>query len=683
MISTGKTRAMIVAGIFMIAATMLVGPAHASSLRNGNFAADATAGGPGEVLWTYYDTFGPGGAGDNILTLINPNGSANGNLSGVAPDACAMIYVFDDDQEMGECCGCPISPVGIETFSVEHDLTNDWGITGAEGRDNGQGSIAVIATGANVAYVPSGPGSNGHFCSNTQSGACFAGCDPTAGPGYSVSSAFNLLGSIVHNQQVTIGTGTGLAEFGLTQIPLFDNGGGDANNIFYLQSQCSALVGNGTGGGICNCPVIPPTPPATPIPTPTATHTPTPTVTVTPTPTPTPTPTVTSTPTPTPTPTTTSTPTPTPTPTRTGTPTPTPTTTATPTPTTTATPTATPTNVAPVNTGSGAVDNGTAGNTFINCTAGSGLVENNVVILAINVLGSGVTITPPGASGGHPAWNLIDSQTVNGDYQQQFFWHEVGSAETGGPSFMFGLSPSVRAACAASTYKNTCLDDTVQCGSNAGSPIFAHTSGTATASSFVTETAAISFPNSSLVVGGFGTTDTNSKMGDGATNNPLSPGAFTNQGTGPNMSPVNGVSGNNGGISIANAQEVFGGTDGPWRGSLPQLGAFPTINITAISSNGVLVTATVGTNPPLQQYQQPTFAANVSNIAGGTPSNCFNVDQPNSVVVTPTDATHFTYPVPAGCTGSPSTTITSHIDIIDPGKGDNVGQVISLIPHLP
>ena len=340
MFSTGKARALIVAGVLLLAATALVSPTQASSLRNGAVGAQANSGGPGEVLWTYYDTFGKDtdvdGHGDNILTLINPNGSGDTNIGGEGQDTCAMIYVFDADQEMGECCGCPISPAGIETFSVEHDLTHDWAITTPLGLDNGQGSIAIIASGANVGYVPNGPGSNGHFCPDSQTGACYAGCDPTAQPGFSVSSAFNLLGAITHNQEITEGTSTSIFIPGLTQIALFDNGGGDPNNIFYLQSECGALVGNGTGGGICNCPVIPPTPPPTPVPTPTPTHyrnadadctatrTPTPTPTVTATPTPTPTPTTTTTPTPTPTPTPTMTPTPTPTPTRTPTPTPTP-----------------------------------------------------------------------------------------------------------------------------------------------------------------------------------------------------------------------------------------------------------------------------------------------------------------------------------------------------------------------
>ena len=261
--------------VLLITAAMAT-PTGAGSLRQGSTPQPSSfsAGEPGEVLWTYYDTIGaPGGAGDNILTLINPNGSANSNLGGSGAGTCAMIYVFDDDEEMGECCGCPISPAGIQAFSVEQNLTSNWGITGAEGRDNASGAIAIAAAAPNVAFVPAGASaSNGQFCPITQSGACNAGCDPTAQPGYTVSSANNLLGSIVHNQLVTAGTSTNLTIGGLTEVSLFDDAGGDPENIFYLQAQCGALVGNSSGGGICRC-AIPYAPAVAPTPTVTATAT--------------------------------------------------------------------------------------------------------------------------------------------------------------------------------------------------------------------------------------------------------------------------------------------------------------------------------------------------------------------------------------------------------------------------
>jgi hypothetical protein len=162
-----------------------------------------------------------------------------------------MIYVFDDDEEMGECCGCPLSSAQLATVSVEGNLTANWGIqspatNNESGTDNSNGAIAVVAAAPNTALTCTG-----------QSGACNGGCDPTNVPGYSVTTASNLLGSVTHNQLVgrQIGTSVGGLTAGLTETPLSDDAGGDPTNLIYLQTQCGALIGNGTGGGICNCPI--------------------------------------------------------------------------------------------------------------------------------------------------------------------------------------------------------------------------------------------------------------------------------------------------------------------------------------------------------------------------------------------------------------------------------------------
>jgi len=151
-------------------AVALSAPANAATLRRGSTGGSASVTGslPGEVLWTYYETTEAfticgsttsdsdgcdvGGNGDNIIRLINPNGSGNGNLAGAKPQTvCAMIYVFDDDEEMGECCGCPLSSTQLATFSVEFNLTSDWGLTGGpEAGDHKNGSIAIVATAPNT-----------------------------------------------------------------------------------------------------------------------------------------------------------------------------------------------------------------------------------------------------------------------------------------------------------------------------------------------------------------------------------------------------------------------------------------------------------------------------------------------------------------------------------------------------
>ena len=46
------------------------------------------------------------------------------NVGMTSGPLCAMVYVFDAQQEMTECCGCPVSQDGLLTLSVNHDLTN-------------------------------------------------------------------------------------------------------------------------------------------------------------------------------------------------------------------------------------------------------------------------------------------------------------------------------------------------------------------------------------------------------------------------------------------------------------------------------------------------------------------------------------------------------------------------------
>jgi hypothetical protein len=199
--------------------------------------ARAGTGVPGSALYGYYDTSEDTGAGDNILRLINPSGNANISFGRVT-NQCAMIYVFDDDEEMGECCGCPVTPAQITTFSFEHNLLSNWGISGFEGVDNGSGAIAIRAAAINDVDCRSF-GRPGQL-----SLPCNGGCDPSIG----YSGSPTLLGSITHNQRI-YGPST------LTEVSLFDNGAGDPGNNTYLIQQCAALIGNGSGGGVCNCPV--------------------------------------------------------------------------------------------------------------------------------------------------------------------------------------------------------------------------------------------------------------------------------------------------------------------------------------------------------------------------------------------------------------------------------------------
>ena len=90
----------------------------------------------GDYLLSYYDVStsfdksaggygGPGhsgGDGDALVRIVN-----SGNFTGpvLLGDICANIYVFDDDQEMHECCQCNLSADSLRTISVINDLTSN------------------------------------------------------------------------------------------------------------------------------------------------------------------------------------------------------------------------------------------------------------------------------------------------------------------------------------------------------------------------------------------------------------------------------------------------------------------------------------------------------------------------------------------------------------------------------
>jgi hypothetical protein len=48
-----------------------------------------------------------------------------GGASGAGPETCAMLYVFNQDQQMAECCGCQISMEGLRTLSLNKNLLSN------------------------------------------------------------------------------------------------------------------------------------------------------------------------------------------------------------------------------------------------------------------------------------------------------------------------------------------------------------------------------------------------------------------------------------------------------------------------------------------------------------------------------------------------------------------------------
>ncbi len=223
-VTLAKGALLLAIGAFLVAATL---PANAATLGSNGSGGDPT----GNYLFAWYDIGTPVGSnpvtpapnygvpgGDNIIRLIDPNGCGNGFVSNdnCANEAlqCALIYVFDDDQEMGECCPCLLTGNGLLTISVRNNLVDNWALAT---QDNSRGTIIVIGS---------------------------LGCDPTQ-PAFT-EGASNLVGSITHDQSID-------GRLKLTEIPLFDQGGGETVNNTYLGAECASLLGNGSGSGSCFC----------------------------------------------------------------------------------------------------------------------------------------------------------------------------------------------------------------------------------------------------------------------------------------------------------------------------------------------------------------------------------------------------------------------------------------------
>jgi hypothetical protein len=77
-------------------------------------------------LIDYFANANTAGAPDATVRIVNPGQLFSLTLGTIdAQDLCALIYVFDANQQMSECCGCFISANGLLTLSVNKNLTSN------------------------------------------------------------------------------------------------------------------------------------------------------------------------------------------------------------------------------------------------------------------------------------------------------------------------------------------------------------------------------------------------------------------------------------------------------------------------------------------------------------------------------------------------------------------------------
>jgi len=155
---------------------------------------------------TYYSNANTTGAPDATVRVIN-DGDTGGTL-------CAAFYVFDDSQEMQECCSCPVTADGLISEGVNRYLLGN-SLTSFV---NHRGVIKVVSTAPNSGI-----------------------CDPTKGvatPG--------IRGWATHIQR-----GTSPA-FPVTETELHDANLAAAE-LAGLQQFCSFEIILGSGRGTCSC----------------------------------------------------------------------------------------------------------------------------------------------------------------------------------------------------------------------------------------------------------------------------------------------------------------------------------------------------------------------------------------------------------------------------------------------
>ena len=160
-----------------------------------------------DVYKVNYFSNNAGTAPDATVRIDNP-GLTYGNL-------CAMVYVFDADQQMTECCGCVETHNGLRTLSVRNNLTSN-PLTGVR---SSNGVIKIVS-----AAVNNSP------------------CDPTS----NVTPKANLRAWVTHIQNA-VGTAWPITETESSDSTL------GATELANLQAQCAFVNILGSGHGICSC----------------------------------------------------------------------------------------------------------------------------------------------------------------------------------------------------------------------------------------------------------------------------------------------------------------------------------------------------------------------------------------------------------------------------------------------
>jgi len=158
-----------------------------------------------------------------------------------AGETCAMIYVFNTEQSLQACCGCPVTADGLLTLNITTQLA---GNPVALGKLLQDGIIRIIPTLPNAVPPPATtpPASPpGYIGCDSATGVC---CDPTAASTGNQLIPGSKLAAWGDHIQATAITETRFEAAAPTAAELNDG----------LPEACGAISKLGSGQGACTCP---------------------------------------------------------------------------------------------------------------------------------------------------------------------------------------------------------------------------------------------------------------------------------------------------------------------------------------------------------------------------------------------------------------------------------------------
>lgn len=167
-----------------------------------------------------------------VINLTNTGSSATTTTPRINGNICVNVYAFDAAEEMLSCCGCVVTPNGLQHLSVQNDIASNLLTSGAPP----EYVIKLVATTLPTSTTVCDPGS-------------------VSTDGTTLASGMRAWGTTFH---VAPGSTTTPPTFVLTE-GAFLNGGLSSAELTHLTQFCGFIEGNATptstnpnGFGICN-----------------------------------------------------------------------------------------------------------------------------------------------------------------------------------------------------------------------------------------------------------------------------------------------------------------------------------------------------------------------------------------------------------------------------------------------